>query len=265
MQFKSLLEKGITEKITFAKESLDRSVGQYDRIQVENAEESEFFKQFSKNNLVRDKALEVIQNQIIPTFKKLQDFVHGEYSKHLRKSAGLVSLNNLKGDEFYQACLDFHATLKGVDARELHNFGLKSLRTSQARFVKLAKILGLSGNESPTFVEAAQWYDNNPNMFFNSSEAIVAAFVGETENIKPRLKFMFEEKLLSNSVMSINVKAVPPTGGGIAYYKPSTVDGRREGNYIYIYMYRIYVQDDPHDLSNTTCLRTCPRTCHCRN
>jgi uncharacterized protein (DUF885 family) len=246
MQFKSLLEKGIMEGITFAKESLDKSVRQYDHIQVDKAEESEFFIQFSKNNLVRDEALKVIRNQIIPSFKKLQDFIHGDYSKHLRKSAGLVSLNNLKGDEFYQACLDFHATLKGVDARELHNFGLKSLRTSQARFVKLAKILGLSGNESPTFVEAAQWHDNNPNMFFNSSEAIVAAFVGETENIKPRLKILFEEKILSQAVMNVNVNwgwhcllqtiysgwsKRRSTSGGIAYYKPSTEDGRRiEGN-----------------------------------
>ena len=99
---------------------------------------------------------------------------------------------------------------------------------SKKRFVEVAIELGY-GNDSLTFDEAVDKVTQDRSLSFESSEVIMEAFKDELDNIAPRLKTLFNERILTEKVMQVNVKKVPPGGGGIAYYVPASANGRRNG------------------------------------
>ena len=105
---------------------MDFAKDKFERVQVENVIKSDFYYMFSKNNATKEEAKKVIQDQIIPAYKDLSNYIFKEYSKHLRPGPGLVSLFNLKGDQFYEACLEYYSGSK-IDPEELHKFGYDSL------------------------------------------------------------------------------------------------------------------------------------------
>ena len=55
------------------------------------------------------------------------------------------------------------------------------------------------------------------------------AFIDAVDNINPRLSTVFEESILGDDVYEVNVKPLPPNGGGIAYYIGPSIDGKRKG------------------------------------
>ena len=107
-------------------------------------------------------------------------------------------------------------------------FGLESIAKSKDRFLTLAIQLG-HGNESLTFEEAVEKVTNDKTYLFQNSEEIIEAYKDEIDNVIPRLKNIFHEALLTEQVLNVNVKPVPPGGGGIAYYREASADGRRNG------------------------------------
>ena len=135
---KELLERGVEEGITFAKETLDMSKGPFEKIQTDgggenNATNSDFYRQFSKNDFSRLVAAEYIENKILPAYKELEEYIFGDYYKHARNGPGVLSFSNLKGKDFYQACLKYYTTKSEVNPEELHSFGYESLNKSQSR------------------------------------------------------------------------------------------------------------------------------------
>ena len=118
------LKEGVEVGITYSKESLSRAEAQFEALQVSDIEKSDFLKQFLTNDKVKDEAKNVVQNEILPRFKVLQNYIFGEYQNHLRKGPGLVAMNNLKGAEFYQGCLQSYTSLDNVDPADLHQVNI---------------------------------------------------------------------------------------------------------------------------------------------
>ena len=114
------LKEGVKKGITYSKESLTRAEGQFESLQVTDIEKSDFLAQFLANDQVKNEAIKVVQNEILPRFKTLQDYIFGEYQNHLRNGPGLVAMNNLQGTEFYQGCLQSYTSLDNVDPADLH-------------------------------------------------------------------------------------------------------------------------------------------------
>ncbi len=188
--------------------------------------ESGFYKQFSKNEAVKEEAADVIENQVLPAFKKLGDFVHGEYYDNLRPMAGVNSVRT-GGVELYQAFVEYHTTLRDHTPRDIYVYGSEQLEKSVARFVELAESLGYG--TGLTFQEAVEAVTGDESVLFEGKNETVQAFVDEIDNINPRLKDLFEEDILGDDVYEVNVKPVPPNGGGIAYYIGPSIDGKRKG------------------------------------
>ena len=94
------LKEGVSLGITYANESLTRAQAQFESLQVSEIEESQFLKQFLKNDKVKDEAKKIVQDEILPRFKTLQNYIFdGEYQNHLRKGPGVVAMNDLQGNE----------------------------------------------------------------------------------------------------------------------------------------------------------------------
>ena len=124
------LKEGVKKGITYSKESLTRAEGQFESLQVTDIEKSDFLAQFLANDQVKNEAIKVVQNEILPRFKTLQDYIFGEYQNHLRKGPGLVAMNNLQGTEFYQGCLQSYTSLDNVDPADLHQVNTLGQKSS---------------------------------------------------------------------------------------------------------------------------------------
>ena len=223
------LKEGVSLGITYANESLTRAQAQFESLQVSEIEESQFLKQFLKNDKVKDEAKKIVQDEILPRFKTLQNYIFdGEYQNHLRKGPGVVAMNNLQGNEFYKGCLHSYTSLDNLDPADLYQFGLESNAKSKKRYLELAILLG-HGNESMTFDEAVEKVSMDQTYLFENSTQVIEAYKDEIDNVIPRLTNIFHEELLTEKVLSVNVKPVPPGGGGIAYYDSGSADGRRNG------------------------------------
>ena len=107
------------------KESLNGTISQLRSLQGSPAESSKFLAQFAKDRAYKRDAFKIIQNQVLPAFRDFQHFLETKYMKNVRKGPGVVSLGNLNGEDYYQACLEFSTTIKNINATELYQFGMK--------------------------------------------------------------------------------------------------------------------------------------------
>ena len=141
-EVKYLLEVGVKNKVTFAEESIRETITQLRSLLSRSAEHSRFFNQFSRSRVFKKEALEIIKKKVLPAFRAFKNFLEMDYFPNARKGPGLISLGNLKGREYYQACLEYHTTVKNINATDLYQFGMRELEKSQKRFLQLTKILG---------------------------------------------------------------------------------------------------------------------------
>ena len=137
-----LLQNGISEKMTFAVESIKGTIQQLRALVSSPAESSKFYAQLSRSKYFKDEAYVVIKEKVLPAFKKLLQFLEKEYLRNVRKGPGVISLGHLKGQEYYQACLEYSTTIQNINATELYLFGMRELEKSQKRLVQLTHQLG---------------------------------------------------------------------------------------------------------------------------
>ena len=113
-QIIDLLKQGKREGVTYARESLGGVDAQFEKLQG-NVEDSPFYVRFrdmpgslGRHVVSRTKteAFNITENQILPAFRRLQEFIKYEYSSALRSPPGVSSIPD--GAEFYQATLNWH-------------------------------------------------------------------------------------------------------------------------------------------------------------
>ena len=92
-----LLQKGMEEKVTFAKESIEGTLEQLNALQGIFISDSRFMSQFWQRKKYKSEALKIVRTRVLPAFNHLENFMKNEYMQHLRKGPGLMSLGNLKG------------------------------------------------------------------------------------------------------------------------------------------------------------------------
>ena len=139
-------------------------------LQVSDPKDSQFYKQFQKNDAFKEEALAMIADEVLPAFKKLGDYVHGDYYACLRPRAGVHSVRN-NGQELYQGFIDYHNQLDGLYPNDIYDYGIQELDKATARFVELAAILGYGDDLS--FSEAVEAATNDPDSFFKTKEAVL--------------------------------------------------------------------------------------------
>jgi len=240
-QIEELLREGVRQNITFAKESLSRAGKQYDQLQVENPEDSKFYEQFARIKEkvsarteeeikaakdIQEQAKKMIAEEILPAYKKLQGYVFGEYSKHLRPSPAASSLQN--GAEFYQRSIEYYTTLIGVTPSEIHEIGLEEVSALKKKVSEAGVQLGYGNITFPEFVKELK---SDERQYFQSANETLSFFMDLIAEIDPALDKVFDQEVLSESVRKFNVEPVPKGGGGLAYYRSASLDGKRKGTF----------------------------------
>ena len=229
---KILLQTGIQDGVTFAKESLDKTKKQFERLQYmgQNVTRSAFFQMFAKHDGTREEAAKVITNEVLPAFKDLEEYLFNDYYQYVRSKPSVKSMSNLKGEEFYQASLEYFTTLSNVNADDLHQYGLESLQRSQIRLKDLALRLGYA-NDSTSIADIFKNVKADGNLYLKSDKEVLHAYVKSIGDIKTNLPKIFDKKLLPKKFIDINLNPNGAKGGGIAYYQSGSADGRRSDGF----------------------------------
>ena len=238
----TLLKLGAESGKTYANESIFRTKEQFERLQV-RPEASEFYEIFKHMKLpnidksyiesVQSDAKVVIRENVLPAFKKLQNFIHGTYAKSFRSKPGISSIPN--GQGYYEACLRFYTTLSDISPEEIHNIGISEVESLRRKMNEVAVSLGFqNGIKFSEFVQAMQ---KDPTQQFASQNETLDHFKSLMAKINTRLNLTFAKDQLSEAE-KLQVEPFPPGQGGLAYYEDPSIDGKRNGTF-YVNLYNV--------------------------
>lgn len=168
----------------------------------------------------------IISEQVIPAFKKLDDFIQTRYINFLRPSIGVSSIQN--GEEFYQEALNFHITLDSVTPQEVHDLGKREVKDLRA---KVETILW-ENNVSVPISELANFVKTQPGQTFESEHDILDFINGIITSINAKLPDLFFEGITSPESLRVRVVPMPANINGYAYFGQGSSDGQRSGQYM---------------------------------
>ncbi len=232
-----LLEEGARRGITFAQESLGSRVRkQFERQFVDKPEESGFFGPFrdisgpnkTVVDLVKARALNTIEGEVLPAMKRLFNYVMDDYSERsLRSGPGVNNVAN--GDAFYQKCLQYHTSIIGMTAEQIHEIGLQEIEKLKDGVRKLSRKLKY-GN-----VSVREFFDklgSEKGQSFSSKQEVLDHVRDLLfKRINPALSKIFPDSLLTDKLYALDFKAAPEGSGIFAFYIPGPKDGSKNGTY----------------------------------
>ncbi len=227
-QLKHLLSIGIDRRVTYANDSLVRTLRQLGRLQV-SAEASDFFLPFKfiphlsraeEVQILQGRAINVIEQSVMPALKELEQFIRAKYMPNARPDPGIWSVPD--GRALYEATLEFYSSGGGVGGQEVHEMGLQHVADCQAKIRIVAESLGHRGNT----VEIMRRIENLPDQVFSSrQEALQAIRHKLWTDIRPTLNQVFhEEDVEAAASAGLEVAPLPEEWNeirGAAHYCPS--------------------------------------------
>lgn len=115
---------------------------------------------------LRTAALEVIEKDIIPTFKGVKRFFQSEYYPKTRSAIGISKIPN--GKAFYQSRIEYYTTLP-LSPEEIHQKGLEEVALIKLRMEEVIKRVGFKGDLS-AFID---YLRTDPQFYAQSAEELL--------------------------------------------------------------------------------------------
>lgn len=199
-------------------------------MQVTDATKSLFYgpinafpKDFSaadKQRLTQDYQ-KAILTEVVPTYKKLGDFLANEYLPKSRPSSGINAVPG--GPEIYRYYASYWTTTAKTPA-EIHALGLREVARLRAEMERMKTQLGFKG----TLRQFFESLKNNPKaMPFKTAEQVLAGFRKIQTTIDPNLKKMFGR--VPKSPFEIRRTEAFREASASAEYNQGSPDGTRPG------------------------------------
>jgi len=191
-QILELLKEGMAQGVTYSKESLGGVDLQFEKLQVQvNA--SDFYIRFRDmpgslgRHVVeglRTSAYKVVEEKVLPAFKRLQEFLRFEYSSAYRKEPGISSISG--GSEFYTSVLRWHISTQQTPL-EVHNIGLVEVSHIQEGVKDLIQQLG----QNVSFKEFASHIRADVSQEFDSESEALTTYQKILTKVNPKLGTLF--------------------------------------------------------------------------
>lgn len=178
----------------------------------------------------------VITSTLIPSSKKLVEFLEQDYLPHTRTHAGINSLPD--GKAWYEYLVRFHTTTS-MTPEEIHQLGLSEVSRIHKEMEKIQKVYGFKGS----LQEFLRWQNNDAQFKpFTSEKEILDSFVALNKKIIEHLPSLFGRIPKSPLI----ILPEPPLTRATAsdHYNPPAPDGSRPGIYY-------AVIENPKDYRNT--------------
>ena len=162
-----------------------------------------------------------IQTYIIPTYKKLYDFLSNEYLPKARNTSGI---NDLPDGAAYYTYMVKSWTTTNKTPEEIYQTGLSEVKRIRAEMEKTKDAVGFKGNLKE-FFEALKV--DKKLMPYKTPEEIINAFRNIQKTIDPKLKTMFT--VVPKTKFEIRQTEAFRAASGSAEYNQGSADGSRPG------------------------------------
>jgi uncharacterized protein (DUF885 family) len=237
-QYTALLRQGAQEGRTQPRIIMQRVTPTLDAHATASAESSAFMERFKRfgpgvsaqqQERLTASARKVIQDAVIPAYKKFASFFRDEYLPKCRETVGVWDTPN--GLAFYANRATYHTTT-GLSFDEIHDIGLREVARILAEMQGIMDRVGWKGTRAEFF----EFLRTDPQFYFKDPDDLFRAYVYTTKMIEPELPKLFGKLYRA----PVGVKAIPATSAPnttTAYYNGPSLDGRRAG-YFFANLYR---------------------------
>jgi uncharacterized protein (DUF885 family) len=163
----------------------------------------------------------MIENKVIPAYKKLKAFAETEYLPACRETSGIDGVP--QGKEFYAYLLKRYTTTN-MTADEIFALGQKEVARLSAEMEKVKEQVGFKGDLPAFFDHLRTKKALRP---FKSGDEVVAAYYAIHEKMKPNLERLFDKV----PKMKFEVRPIEKfrEATSSAHYMVGTTDGTRPG------------------------------------
>ncbi len=165
---------------------------------------------------------DALTNSVTPAYSRLLHFLESDYLPAGRTEPGLWALKN--GDAQYRYQIRHHTTTE-LDARAIHEIGLKEVTRIEGDMTAIALKLGFK--DLTTFRQAvAQKQDLHPK----DGAALVARYQSYVDGMRAELPKLFG-RLPKVPLSVVPMEAFRAEGAAAADYNAGTPDGSRPGRF----------------------------------
>ncbi len=147
---------------------------------------------------LRTQAIDTYQNQFLPAWRKLHEYVAGKYMSNVRPQAGVGSLPG--GHAIYAALVRQYTTTSRTPD-EIHKIGLDEVERIEAEMTRAARETGFNG----TLNEFRRKLDDTPDQHFRTKEEMLIYCRNIAKLIEPELPVLFKRI----PVLLYGVRAIP--------------------------------------------------------
>ncbi len=147
-----LLKEGLKKGLSQPKIIFKGYESTYDEHIVDDYTKSNFYSPFEhlpdaltevQKDSILSAAKTAIEENVVPSFKKIKKFFEEEYIPNTREAIGVSDTPN--GAEFYQNRINYYTTTDEYTAEDIHNIGLKEVARIRAEMEKIITEVGFKG------------------------------------------------------------------------------------------------------------------------
>ena len=224
------MKQGVQRGYTLPKVLAERTVPQLEAHIVAKPEESLYWGPITKmpadfsaadRERLTGAYRAAIETRVVPTYRKLRDYMRDEYLPKTRLSDGMEGLPNGKAWYAYNVK---RVTTTDYTPEQIHQIGLDEVKRIHGEMEAVMKQVGFKGTRNEFF----KHLNTDPQFFFDHREDLIAGYDAIRKRVNPRLPQLFETLPKAD----YEVRAVEPfreksAAGG--QYQAANEDGTRPG------------------------------------
>ena len=224
------MKKGIQKGMVLPKALTEKVIPQFAEMPTANVEDNLFYSSIKlmpstfSDDVKKDltaKYTAMINDKLVPQYKKMADFLKNEYLPASRTTSGIGSLPN--GKDLYAIYVK-QWTTTNMSPDEIHNLGLSEVARIKQEMEKVKTQVGFKGT-LPEFFESLK---NKPELKpFKKPEDVIANFNAIYQTIKPNVNKLFA--LQPKTKFEIRRTEAFREKTSSAEYSQGTADGTRPG------------------------------------
>lgn len=164
---------------------------------------------------------EMLTGKIIPTYKKMHDFLKNEYLPACRESSGISDIP--QGKEYYQYLIKQYTTTE-MSANEIFELGKREVERISKEMESVKEQVAFKGDLKAFFEYARTKKELMP---FSTAEQVIDNFNKIHEKMKPNLEKLFDKT--PRTAFEVRRTEAFREASASAEYNPGSLDGSRPG------------------------------------
>ncbi|MBN1693858.1 DUF885 domain-containing protein [candidate division WOR-3 bacterium] len=224
------MRKGIGIGVVQPRVLMEKTLPQFEAHLVKDIKDSVFYNPIKKipsdfageeKTRLAEEYSEAIKKQIIPTYKKLYDFIKDEYLSECRESIGLSELPD--GENWYSYEVRI-ITTTNLTPDEIFEIGKDEIKRIKKEINRIKEKVGFKGEMQDFF----EYLKKDENFYFSDKESLLNGYEDLRESVESKLPELF--KLIPKAGFEIKPveKFREKSAAGAQYMGPAP-DGSRPG------------------------------------